>query len=186
MPTIISHTAVPLAVGLGLGSAKVPRLVLAAGVFLSVLPDFDVLAFGLGIPYASEFGHRGFSHSLFTAILVASVAALLLNRFEQRFWAASGFLVFSMASHGVLDCFTTGGKGIALLWPFASTRYFAPIQVIRVAPISVKRFLSTRGFEVLASEFNWIWLLCIALCLAIFLWRTWLTHQQVSTKGPVA
>ena len=59
MPTILTHTAVPLALGLGLGKEIVPRRVLWAGVALSILPDLDVLAFRFGIPYAAPFGHRG-------------------------------------------------------------------------------------------------------------------------------
>jgi inner membrane protein len=165
MPTILSHTAIPLAIGVGLGKAKIPLPVLTFGVLLSALPDCDALAFHFGIPYGSEFGHRGFSHSLFISVVAASVVALLLHRFGQRFWATFTFLGVAMASHGVLDCFTTGGKGVALLWPFSSARFFAPVQVIRVSPISVHRFLSMRGIEVLSSELRWVWLPCAALCL---------------------
>src|SRR5947208_5485908 len=39
-------------------------------VVLSVLPDIDVVAFVLGIPYGAPFGHRGAIHSLAFALLV--------------------------------------------------------------------------------------------------------------------
>jgi len=60
---------------------------------------------------------------------------------------------------------TNGGSGIALLWPFSAERYFAPIQVIEVAPISVSRFFSARGAQVLLSELRWIWAPCAAVAL---------------------
>ena len=181
MPTVLSHTAVPLAVGLGLGRAQVSRATLLTGMGLSMLPDLDTIGFRFGIPYASEFGHRGFSHSLFFACLVSTLAAWWLFRSGQRYWPSFGFLALAMASHGLLDCFTTGGKGIALLWPFSSARFFAPIQVIRVAPISLTRFLSARGIEVLQSELKWVWLPCALLGLLLYGWRKLIPTAQSSS-----
>jgi inner membrane protein len=67
------------------------------------------------------------------------------------------FLFISMASHGVLDAFTSGGLGPALFWPFDDTRYFAPISPIRVSPIGAG-FFSARGVAVLFSEALWVWM----------------------------
>ena len=39
------------------------------------LPDFDVVAFKLGIAYHDAFGHRGFSHSLLFAAILGALAA---------------------------------------------------------------------------------------------------------------
>lgn len=55
MPTIFTHPAVAIALR--------PRHLLVASL-LTILPDIDVVAFGLGIPYGSTFGHRGFTHSI--------------------------------------------------------------------------------------------------------------------------
>src|SRR5262249_7653195 len=80
------------------------------------LPDLDVLAFGFGIPYGHPLGHRGFTHSLTFAVLLA----LLLPRGlygETRRWSRSGsalcltFLAAG-ASHGFLDAFTDAGLGV--------------------------------------------------------------------------
>ena len=71
MPTVFSHAAVPLALGLGLGREAVPPRLLVAGVLVSALPDLDVVTFSWGVPYTSSFGHRGFSHSLLFALAVA-------------------------------------------------------------------------------------------------------------------
>ena len=47
MPTIITHAAVPLCLGLGLGSRVIPPRLLFTGIVLAMLPDADVLTFSL-------------------------------------------------------------------------------------------------------------------------------------------
>jgi inner membrane protein len=59
------------------------------------------------------------------------------------------------ASHGLLDAFTNGGRGIAFLAPFSSQRFFFPWRPIQVSPIGVG-FFSSRGLTVLQSELRWI------------------------------
>ena len=166
MPTIISHAAVPLALGLGLDHRVTGRLLLA-GVVASMLPDLDVLAFRFGIAYADAFGHRGASHALSTAGLVGLIGAALSRPLGVRPAVAFLFLFGAMASHGLLDTLTNGGHGVALFWPWSAERFFAPLQPIEVSPIGLSRFLSERGLTVLASEAVWIWLPCAALALAL-------------------
>jgi inner membrane protein len=120
-------------------------------IALSLLPDLDVVAFRLGIPYGAPFGHRGAIHSLTFALIVAvlvwsGAAAAKLKPFPMFIVA---FLV--VASHGLLDTLTDGGKGIALLWPFSNTRYFAPWRPIPVAPIGARLF-STAGIRLMLYE----------------------------------
>lgn len=163
MPTLFTHPAVPLALGLGLGTRTISRRLLWVGVGLSILPDLDVLSFQFAIPYAAGLGHRGFTHSLIFAALVALLGALLLRRYQERFAPSLLFLLVAAASHGALDALTNGGYGIAFFWPFSLERYFAPVQVIEVSPLSAVRFFSSRGATVLMSEFFWVWLPCIGL-----------------------
>ena len=59
MPTVFTHPAISLAIGLGLGRDVIPTSLLIAGIVVSGLPDLDVLAFRYGVSYASNFGHRG-------------------------------------------------------------------------------------------------------------------------------
>jgi len=114
---------------------------------LSLAPDLDVVAFAVGIPYEHAFGHRGASHSLFVALLGAAVA--LAPQAHRGRAALLGVLV--VASHGLLDTLTTGGLGVALLWPLTDARYFAPVRPIPVAPIGVG-MLSARGALVIGVE----------------------------------
>ncbi|QRK09925.1 metal-dependent hydrolase [Archangium violaceum] len=150
----IGHVAVGMALGrLGAGAAPPGRvaasmLVLSA---LSMLPDADVIAFKLGIPYAATWGHRGASHSLFLAAVVA-LGMAAGTRMARGPALKVGLLSFAaLASHGLLDAMTTGGLGAALLWPINNLRYFFPLRPIPVAPIGAG-MLSTRGLYVVMVE----------------------------------
>ncbi|HGM7310944.1 metal-dependent hydrolase [Stenotrophomonas sp. SMYL20] len=88
MPSIITHAAVPLALWCAADRGRIPPRLLAAGVIAAMLPDADVLAFALHIPYADAFGHRGASHSLLFACVLAAVAAVLAFFGSRRPWSA--------------------------------------------------------------------------------------------------
>lgn len=88
MPSIITHAAVPLALWCAADRGRIPPRLLAAGVIAAMLPDADVLAFALHIPYADAFGHRGASHSLLFAGVLAALAAALAFFASRRPWSA--------------------------------------------------------------------------------------------------
>ena len=171
MPTILTHAAVPLALSLGLGSRIVPPRLLIAGVLAAMLPDLDVLAFLLHIPYADNFGHRGISHSLLFALSVGLLALLAAPQLRCSRWLAFAFMSLAGASHGLLDMFTNGGLGVALWWPWSAERLFMPWQVIEVSPLTLQRLLSPRGVAVLQSELFWVWLPAVALSCALLMLR---------------
>ncbi|NHZ91532.1 metal-dependent hydrolase [Massilia sp. CCM 8733] len=168
MPTIFSHPAVPLAIGLALGSRMIPGRLLAAGVLASIVPDVDVAGLHLGVPYANELGHRGASHSLAFAIVLGLLAAALARQLRASRLAAFLFIAASAVSHGLLDMFTTGGLGVALAWPVSDARLFFPVRVIRVSPLTIKTFLSARGIAVIVSELLWVWLPAALAGLALY------------------
>lgn len=171
MPTIITHAAVPLALGVGLGHETISRRLLLAGMAASVLPDLDVVAFRAGIPYAAAFGHRGFSHSLLFAVVVAMFGVAVFRRLQSERLSVFLFLLMSTLSHPLLDAFTNGGLGVALLWPWSSVRYFAPVRMIQVSPIGLSQFLSHRGWVVLQSELQWVWMPVALAGLGLFFAR---------------
>lgn len=88
MPSIITHAAVPLALWCAADRGRIPAWLLAAGVVAAMLPVADVLAFALHIPYADAFGHRGASHSLLFAGVLAALAAVLAFFGSGRPWSA--------------------------------------------------------------------------------------------------
>ena len=169
MPTILSHVAVPLA--LGLGSGVVPKRLLLAGVIASILPDLDVLAFRLNIAYSNDLGHRGASHSVVFAIAIALLALAFSKQLRCTRLSAFTFVGISAVSHGLLDMITNGGLGVALWWPWSSERFFAPWQVIEVSPLSLSRVFSARGYTVLQSELLWVWLPALVITITLFSMR---------------
>ncbi|WP_423178901.1 MULTISPECIES: metal-dependent hydrolase [unclassified Stenotrophomonas] len=192
MPSIITHAAVPLALWCAADRGRIPAWLLAAGVVAAMLPDADVLAFALHIPYADAFGHRGASHSLLFAGVLAALAAVLAFFGSDRPWSAqhsSGsrrpwsaflcqprlastvqaavFVFVCAASHPLLDAMTSGGLGVALAWPWSEQRFFAPWRPIRVSPFA-PQFFSARGIATLLSELRWVWL---PLAGAVVAWK---------------
>lgn len=126
-----------------------------AAMALAVLPDADVLAFALGVPYEAPLGHRGLSHSLLAALLLGGGVWALLRwapgELRRAGWVELLVLVTAAASHGLLDCLTDGGRGVGLLLPFEGTRWFAPARPIPVSPIGLLHFLAD-GWPVLFWE----------------------------------
>ncbi len=170
MPSIITHAAVPLALWCAADRGRIPPRLLAAGVIAAMLPDADVLAFALHIPYADAFGHRGASHSLLFACVLAAFAALLAVSCQRRSAStvqAAAFVLVCAASHPLLDAMTSGGLGVALAWPWSEHRFFAPWRPIRVSPFA-PQFFSTRGLATLLSELRWVWL---PLATAVVAWK---------------
>jgi len=180
MPSIITHAALPLALWCAADRGRIPPRLLAAGVIAAMLPDADVLAFALHIPYADAFGHRGASHSLLFAGVLAALAAVLAFFGSRRPWSAgvcqprlastvqaAVFVFVCAASHPLLDAMTSGGLGVALAWPWSEHRFFAPWRPIRVSPFA-PQFFSARGVATLLSELRWVWL---PLCTAVIGWK---------------
>ena len=165
MPTVLSHPAVPLALAAIAGSARINPRLLCAGVVAVVLPDADVLTFRLGVAYASEFGHRGFSHSLLFAALVAAIAAFCAPSLKTPRCTAAWFTGLACASHGLLDMLTNGGHGVAYFWPLSEARFFFPVRVIEVSTLNLRSFFGPTGLAVLISEFRWVWLPAISAAL---------------------
>lgn len=164
----LGHVAVGMAAGrlYGVVFARPPSRVdtafrMFALAAASLLPDADVVAFHLGIPYAAPFGHRGATHSLVAALAFGLLAGLVAawqapGGLGEPAPARRGFRVFVVtalvvATHGPLDALTDGGEGVALLWPFSTERIFFPWRPIPVAPIGA-RFFSRHGWPAARVE----------------------------------
>lgn len=128
-----------------------------AAVVCSMLPDADVIGMRMGVPYGALCGHRGLTHSLLFAAIVAVIAAGAIGEKAVERWKAGVLLFCITASHGVLDALTNGGLGIAFFSPFDVQRYFFPWRPVEVAPIGLRAFLTVRGARVIWSEMVWLW-----------------------------
>ena len=173
----VGHVVVGLALGRALFAGRdAPARARAVGTALlaalALLPDADVVAFRLGIPYGAAWGHRGASHSLAVALLAALPLALAgapLGVPRLRLYV---FATLAVASHGPLDLLTDGGLGAAYAWPFSDARLFFPVQPLPVAPIGA-RMLGRRGLYVVAVE-----LLAFAPLLLYALWPRGLARAR--------
>ncbi|MCR9145207.1 MAG: metal-dependent hydrolase [bacterium] len=170
--------------------------ILLLGAFAAIVPDADVLAFRYGIPYADPFGHRGATHSIVFAVLLAALLTLLFYRSYPLRFPRSGaskesdasqagrasrqgngcilFCYFFLCtiSHALLDAMTNGGLGVAIFFPFDNARYFLPDdwRVIQVSPIGARRFFSERGLQVIISELKFValpWTIALAVAFVL-------------------
>ena len=175
MPTVFTHAAVAGITGKIYFKQSVPAHFWILSIYCAVIPDADVLGFFYGIDYADFWGHRGFFHSLFFSLVQAVVLGLVFLRKYQILsleWLKFVLFLFVIgASHGILDCFTNGGLGIALFSPFENSRYFFPYALVEVSPIGINSFLGTRGLSVLISEFSRVLSPLIMILLVVQFWR---------------
>ena len=172
MPTIFSHAIAASALNGLIKPGKLFDRWFVAAALLSMLPDIDVLGFRFGIRYGDLLGHRGLTHSILFAAVLAACSVLLLRTDEKPSFLVKIWLVLflSTCSHGVLDAFTSGGLGVAFFSPFSNERFFLPWRPIRVSPIGIGRFFS-RAMQVLKSELIWIWLPSVLLLTVTLFFR---------------
>lgn len=159
MPTVFSHPAVALASLPVLNGIRKKTAIVLTGIGLTILPDLDVLAFKIGIPYHHMLGHRGLSHSLIFSLAMASMSLILFR--QTRFlktcivWC---YLFFCGVSHGILDAMTSGGLGVGFFIPFSSDRFFFDYRPIKVSTLNLQRFFEGSGMPVIQSELSHIWI----------------------------
>ena len=171
MASVFTHAFVAVTAGTLQGPNDPPARFWILAVVCAILPDVDSIGFFLGVPYGHPFGHRGFTHSLFFALIVALLTSTLFlseGRVFSRRWLRMTLVFFVItASHGALDALTDGGRGIAFLAPFDNGRYMSPWRPLVVSPIGIAPFFSGWGLRVLLSEAFWIWLPSLLLILVV-------------------
>lgn len=163
MPTFIGHAVTGIALSSTVSQKRQWLRVGILSVVCSVAPDIDAIGFKLGIPYQHWLGHRGFSHSIVFAAALGLIASLFAyEKSAKKKYLLFGVLFASGLVHDILDAMTNGGLGVAFFSPFSDKRYFLPWRPIEVSPLSLRRFLTPRGFRVIKSEF--IWVMAPSLC----------------------
>jgi inner membrane protein len=174
MPSAFTHAFAALAVGKISTGEKLPARFWVLSAFCAVIPDGDVLSFAFGAQRGSMFGHRGLTHSLLFALLLALMIVRLAFKktlaFSKGWWKLLAYFFIVTASHGLLDALTDGGSGVAFFAPFDGTRYFFPWRPIEVSPIGLG-FFSSRGLEVMMSEFVWVWIPAVLMVALAWLYR---------------
>lgn len=167
MPTIFSHAIFAVVLGkAGLKKSVTFRFWFLTAV-CAMIPDADVMTLSFGVERGSLFSHRGFTHSIFFALLFGSLVAFIAHKLlKTGISYAKLFLFFALATftHPFLDMLTDGGSGVALFAPFSNERFFLPFRPIEVSPIGLG-FFSARGIDVILSEIFWVWLPAISIFL---------------------
>ena len=158
MPSMMTHAVVGVgALALTRFGKRAPALWVVSAA-LAALPDLDVITIALGVPSGTMWSHRGITHSLAAAFLAGTLLAMLSGRrFAAHRWPLALYFSLVMASHGILDAFTSGGRGVALFAPFDARRYAFPVRPIPTAPLGFAYF-SERGLRVFEAELLWIWM----------------------------
>jgi len=168
MPTAMTHMVAGAALATVFPPPTLSRRARVLGIVCAALPDVDVVGFEFGMRYGDLLGHRGLTHSLaFAAVLAAGLVPVARARATGAAWVIWLYLFLATASHGFLDAFTDGGLGIAFLAPVSDARYFAPWRPIHVSPIGLHRFVESGGLRVLASEIAWVWLPCAVVAIVV-------------------
>ncbi len=161
MPTVITHALVGASALVFKPKLVSPVKVAVAASILAILPDIDVVGFRNGISYSDMLGHRGLTHSLPFAASISLVVTLLffrsVPRFSRTFWGLFVLLFVATASHGLLDSLTDAGLGVGFFLPFDETRYFAPWRPLTASPLSISRFFSGSGADIMLNEIRWVW-----------------------------
>ncbi len=137
MASTISHPAAALAIGAIFTQQQLPRRFWLLGAACTLLPDIDVLGKLVGIRYSDMLGHRGITHSLAFAAMVALLLARSISARDPSVSKAClmAYLFLCTASHGLLDALTNEGLGVAFFAPFSGRRYFFPWRPLPVSPI---------------------------------------------------
>jgi inner membrane protein len=176
MASIFGHSIVGYTLTKIINQKQTKWLLLVA-ICSAILPDIDVLAFKLGIPYQHPLGHRGFTHSILFAIIWTLVVMFFLGKTNKLIWVVVIFL--TTVSHGVLDAMTSGGLGVGFFIPFNNSRVFFPFRDIEVSPIGIGEFFSEWGLRVFLSEIKYIVLPCfILLTVRFFVIKLKNTHYN--------
>jgi inner membrane protein len=163
MPSLLGHAAAGLALNAAVTDGRAPRRTWALAAACAMAPDLDWFTAFLHLPYGHCLTHRGATHSLAAAALIASAAMLLSLRphlRNPRLWLC---LFAAAFSHGLLDACTLGGVGVAAFLPFSGERYVCVWQPIRVSPIPLSGRLWIRFLGALWTEAVWIGLPAILL-----------------------
>lgn len=130
MASAFAHAMAAVAIGRAFSIPKPAWKFWLLGIVCAVLPDADVIGFKFGIAYESFWGHRGFTHSLVFAAILAVVVLVVFYRKELALIGKASILwsyfFMATASHSLLDAMTTGGEGVAFFSPFDNGRYFYP------------------------------------------------------------
>lgn len=122
------------------------RRFILLSTFCQWIPDINTLSYLLPIAETHSLGHRGLTHSvLFAFVLAFAIVRLLYRQFTPSHWAYWGlhlwFFLLTL-SRGLLDALVDSHLGAAFLWPFDTQRYLFTWRPLLDVPIDISMLTS--------------------------------------------
>lgn len=166
MASVFGHTALGATLGVLLLQERWHWRWWALAAACAFLPDADVIGFKFHVPYAGLWGHRGLTHSILAAAVVATVLVgfyslrrATLAPALTRIWV---LLFLATASHGVLDAMTTAVWGLLFSAQSTSSAIFSAFVPFRYFPLVFEILRANRQCGYLLVK--WSGWGCLAWC----------------------
>ena len=171
MPTIVTHAAVPLCLGLGFGSRIIPPRLLLAGLPSPCCPMPTCSPLNWGRLRPCLWPPRLYPLPV-VCLCPAHVGHAVSSPVKGQRRYRLVILLISLLSHSLLDSLTTGGKGLAGSGR-GVTSASSPLAGDPGRPFKLEAYLTARGEAVILSELYWVWLPGAVLMLVLMGWRVW-------------
>lgn len=184
MPSAFSHAVAAAALGRAYTTRTLPVRFWVLSAACAVAPDIDVLSNRLGFDYTTMPGHRGFTHSLFFAMVLSGLVTLLAFRKPVAGTSRLSLFAFffaATASHSILDAMVDGTLGVAFFAPFSEARFFLPWRPIVSSPIGWA-FFSPAGATTFMNEFVWVWVPSLIVILAPWIHNRFFTKPELPDR----
>ena len=161
---------------------KVGNKAMLYGAIAGTIPDLDVIASNFTDTITANEIHRGFTHSIFFALIFAPIFGWIISKIERKAdadWKDWSKLMFwGLFTHPLLDMFTTWGT--QLFWPSDIRLAFKTIFVIDpfytlpflfftvLAAFRPKDSISRRKLNYMGLQLSCFYLFCITVPLKIY------------------
>jgi inner membrane protein len=178
MPTIFGHAVAGLTIAAAFKGDRLPRRTWIVATACAVAPDADWFVSLLPLARGHALNHRGAAHSLFAALVLATLALVVAYRPLQRRFRLWLCLAAAAVSHGLLDACTCGGVGVALFMPFSDTRWACVFQPVHVSPLP----LNPSAVELFVAQ---LWTEAVWIGLPALLIVGWTRLVRRATSVPV-
>jgi inner membrane protein len=190
MATFITHPLFGAGAAYVVGqSSKGVRKFIVLSALCQWLPDIDVVSYLFAINEQHALGHRGLTHSLVFAGLVA-LGILWYGYRDLRiaspgWWTMYTWFFVMTALHSVFDAMVASSLGVAFFWPLDTTRYQLPWQPFVDVPVEAAYLWSGRFWYAVFVESQLFSLLLAGLFVVMRLAETRGGRQPTERLAPM-
>lgn len=161
MATFITHSLFGAGAAYAISQPQqLSRRFIVLSTFCQWVPDVDTLTYLLPLAETHPLGHRGFTHSVFFACILAFVIVRLFYRqftpVHRQYWGLSLWFFLATLSHGLLDALVDSKLGVAFFCPFDTQRYVFTWRPLLDVPIDISMLTSPHFWYAQLLEFQFI------------------------------